>query len=377
MAEHGNSQVSFEAMTKILVIEDEDDIREGILDILSAENFLALEAGDGRAGVQMARHHKPNLILCDVTMPELNGYEVLTALRQDPNFSTIPFIFLTAQAKKDNLRYGMNLGADDYLTKPVSRLELLNAIHTRLGKQAAIAAHLRGKLDELRSSITLLLPHELRTPLSGILGLSEILIEEYQTIPPDEILELARDIHGCGERLYRLIQNFLMYAELEVAEANQEIDLKKPIAETINLTAIITQKATKKAKDRNREADLKVNVRNALIGLPASKLQKIVEELVDNAFKYSEIGTPVEIASTTFDNYYRLCVRDRGRGMTSQQIADVGAYMQFERKIYEQQGTGLGLTIAKRLTKMHGGEMTIHSVLGQQTEVCAIFPILT
>ncbi|CAN1209791.1 response regulator [Tumidithrix helvetica PCC 7403] len=362
-------------MIKILVIEDEDDIREGILDVLSADNFLTIEAGNGKAGIQMAKHHKPDLILCDVSMPELDGYGVISELRQDPSFATIPFIFLTAQVQKDNLRYGMNLGADDYLTKPISRSELLKAITTRLGKQAAIDQQFRVKLDELRSSITLLLPHELRTPLSGILGLSEALIEEHQTLRPDEVLELAQDIHSCGERLYRLIQNFLMYAELEIAAANQAIDLATP-SDRADVKTIVTKKAVQKAQENRRESDLRVTLENASIGLPSAKFQKIIEEILDNAFKYSEVGTPVLIVSQVVDDRLSLSVSDRGRGMTAEQIANVGAYMQFERKLYEQQGTGLGLAIAKRLTLLYGGELTIHSIFGELTEVCVTFPLV-
>ncbi|MEE3719073.1 response regulator [Tumidithrix elongata RA019] len=363
-------------MIKILVIEDEDDIREGILDVLSADNFLAIEAGNGKAGIQMAKHHKPDLILCDVSMPELDGYGVISELRQDPSFATIPFIFLTAQVQKNNLRYGMNLGADDYLTKPISRSELLEAITTRLGKQAAIDQQFRVKLDELRSSITLLLPHELRTPLSGILGLSEALIEEHQTLMPEEVLELAQDIHSCGERLYRLIQNFLMYAELEIAAANQAINLAASSDLTVDAKTIVSKKAVQKAKEKHREADLRLALENASVGLPPAKLQKIIEEIVDNAFKYSEAGTPVFIVSQVVGDSFSVSVSDRGRGMTAEQIANVGAYMQFERKLYEQQGTGLGLAIAKRLTLLYGGELTIHSILGELTEVYITFPLV-
>jgi two-component system, sensor histidine kinase and response regulator len=369
------SQDSSEAMIKILIIEDEEDIREGILDVLSADHFLAVEAGNGRAGLQMARFHKPDLILCDVSMPEMDGYAVLAELRLDPSFATTPFIFLTAQAQKGDLRHGMNLGADDYLTKPFSRVELLDAIKTRLGKQAVIDQQFRTKLNELRSSITLLLPHELRTPLSGILGISEALIDEYRTIKPDEILELAQDIHSCGERLYRLIQNFLIYAELEIASSNQVINLKTPSDETADLKAIASQKAMQKAKEYDRESDLKIELENGIIGLPAAKFLKILEEIVDNAFKYSEKGTPVLVEGHAEGDWFVLCVSDRGRGMTAAQVANVGAYMQFERKLYEQQGTGLGLAIAKRLTQMYGGEMVIHSVPKQETEVCVTFPM--
>ena len=123
-------------MKKILIIEDEPEMRRNLLTILKLEKFFAIGAENGRAGVELARKEKPDMILCDVMMPELDGYGVLQALRDDPATVTIPFIFLTAKGEKRDVRSGMNLGADDYLTKPVAKADLLGAIQARLARQA-------------------------------------------------------------------------------------------------------------------------------------------------------------------------------------------------------------------------------------------------
>lgn len=125
-------------MKKILVIEDEQTVRESILDLLEAEGFSAMGGENGKVGLQLARENHPNLILCDVQMPDLDGYSVLTSLRQASDTADIPFIFLTARGTKADIRYGMELGADDYLTKPCTATELLGAISGRLAKQAAL-----------------------------------------------------------------------------------------------------------------------------------------------------------------------------------------------------------------------------------------------
>jgi DNA-binding NarL/FixJ family response regulator len=119
-------------MKKILVIEDEPEMRRNIMALLRYHDYQPLEAENGRKGVALARRERPDLVLCDVMMPELDGHGVLQALQQDAALALIPFIFLTAKGEKDDLRSGMNLGADDYLTKPVANAELVRAIEARL-----------------------------------------------------------------------------------------------------------------------------------------------------------------------------------------------------------------------------------------------------
>jgi DNA-binding NarL/FixJ family response regulator len=119
-------------MKKILVIEDEPEMRRNIATLLRFHDYKVIEAENGRKGVELARRENPDLILCDVMMPELDGYGVLQALQQDTSLALVPFIFLTAKGEKEDLRSGMNLGADDYLTKPVTNNELVNAIEARL-----------------------------------------------------------------------------------------------------------------------------------------------------------------------------------------------------------------------------------------------------
>ncbi len=128
-------------MTKILVIEDERLARDSILNTLENEGFQLIEAADGRTGLTWAQEQKPDVIICDVMLPELDGYEVLTSVRQEPTTAAIPFIFLTAKVDKADVRRGMELGADDYLTKPFTRAELLGAIAARLKRKEAFTKY--------------------------------------------------------------------------------------------------------------------------------------------------------------------------------------------------------------------------------------------
>jgi diguanylate cyclase (GGDEF)-like protein len=160
-------------MTKILVIEDELTVRENLLELLEAEGFDAIGTENGRSGVQLAQESLPDLILCDVMMPELDGFGVLNAVRQNPLIAAVPFIFLTAKATKEDLRQGMNLGADDYLTKPFTRAELLSAIAARLKKQTTIADQYNTALKQTAERLNYLVHYDSLTNLPNRLLLRE------------------------------------------------------------------------------------------------------------------------------------------------------------------------------------------------------------
>ncbi len=152
-------------MTKILVVEDMDSLREEIIETLTYEGFEVIGAENGAVGVELALKYLPSLIICDVMMPELNGYETLTTLRREPSTATIPFIFLTAKADKVDMRQGMQLGADDYLTKPFTIEELIGAISARLTKQAILQKHFDQEIQQAESRMEYFARHDELTNL--------------------------------------------------------------------------------------------------------------------------------------------------------------------------------------------------------------------
>lgn len=362
-------------MAKILVIEDEESIRENILELLEAENFEGIGAINGKVGIKLAIEQIPDLILCDMMMPEVDGHGVIKALRSEPLTATIPFIFLTAKADKVDIRTGMELGADDYITKPCTPQELLKAIAIRLEKQKTISRQSQKTLDELRTNISMSLPHELRTPLNAILGFSELILSEYQVLDESDILEMIGQIQTSGHRLYRLIQNFLLYAELEIAATNPELLKEMRNSEFSCVKSLLSQKAQQQAKHANRTDDLQLNLQDASVAMDSVRLAKIVEELLDNAFKFSLEGTPVLLSTVIENQTFILSVKDQGRGMTTDQIAQLEAYRQFDRKLYQQAGLGLGLAIVQRLVELHGGEFKIKSFPQKETLVCVSLPV--
>jgi DNA-binding response OmpR family regulator len=194
---------------KVLIIEDEELVREGIIELLDSEGFDIIEAADGTTGLSKAQQYIPDLIICDVMMPGLNGFQVLEALQKDVSTSTIPFIFLTAKSERADVRFGMDLGADDFITKPFKSDELFKAVTSRLHKSNKQSSKTEEKLDDLRKNIATILPHELRTPLNGILASSQLLLEYFDTMEVSEVKQLHDNIYTSAMRLNRLIINYL------------------------------------------------------------------------------------------------------------------------------------------------------------------------
>ncbi|SKB13264.1 Response Regulator Receiver Signal Transduction Histidine Kinase [Planktothrix sp. PCC 11201] len=368
-------------MKKILVIEDDLNVRSIILDILEAEEFLGVGAEDGETGVKLAKEILPNLIICDVMMPALDGYQVLEELRSYQATATIPFIFLTAKSTSADLRQGMNLGADDYLTKPFTHQDLLAAIHSRIQKHETFEQKNKKQLDELRNNITLSLPHELRTPLNGIIGTTQLLMSDFEEMSPDEIQEMLENISISATRLYRLTCNFLLYADLELLNRDPQRLKYFPKGVISDPEILIKNVVENKRKESSYiDHELYFEIEKLALNIPEEIFNKIIEELIDNAIKFSDFNDLISVKGYKIMNRYCLELINSGRGMTAEQIARIGAYQQFERHIYEQQGSGLGLILVKRLVEFYQGDMEIESIPGKTTIVrifLSLFPYET
>lgn len=360
-------------MERILIIEDEKDLRESIIDFLEIEGFKCLGASDGIEGVELARRELPDMIICDIKMPGLTGHEVLKELRRDSRTSAIPFIFLTALIDKTDMRRGMDLGADDYLTKPFLTEDLLSAIKTRLNKTQEI----KERFDDLRQSITQKLPHELRTPLVSIIGYAQLLMDRYKENQDPAIIEYSKSIYDAGIRLNKMIQNFLIYTKLKLISGDSSLKIEFQAEPTLITLPLIQSIAETIAIKYHRKPDLIVSGSDGLIKISLNEFKVILEELIDNAFKFSSNAEKVEIQSTTVNNNFIITIKDHGRGMTAEQISKIDAYVQFERDEFEQQGMGLGLTISKNLVQMYGGNFEIKSVYKEFFEVIVTFPLIS
>ncbi|OQY27199.1 MAG: hypothetical protein B6244_11340 [Candidatus Cloacimonetes bacterium 4572_55] len=334
-----------------------------------------VSAESGRIGLKKISEYHPDLIICDLMMPEMNGYEVLAELRKNPDTAITPFIFLTARSGRTHMRKGFELGADDYLTKPFGIRELIGAVQARLDKQELIESRTDKRLEELRKNLIIALPHEFRTPLTAILNYSQFLMDSLDALDAKETKRMLGHIYSAGDRLHRLIQNYLLYTKLEMIAGNSS-DIKKLRNQRTDSTEILTRDfALSKADELGRKKDISFDLTHAVICISQDNWIKIVEELTDNALKFSEKGTPIRISTKIDGKFYRLEVMDFGRGMTSDHIKKIGAYMQFQRRVYEQQGMGLGLVIVKRLVDIFSGSLIIRSKPEKKTIIIVKIPI--
>jgi CheY-like chemotaxis protein len=203
-------------MKKILVVEDEKELSDNIRILLEAEGYSVILAENGLEALKAIDKENPDLIISDIMMPFMNGYELFETVKEDLKTKIVPFIFLTAKSDIPSLRYGMNLGADDYLIKPFTPEDLLQSIKTRFNKSQALSR----QLDEIRENISHYIPHELRTPLVSILGFSEIIISDIDALEKNEILSMVRSISLGAERLHNRIEKFIELISLEPIAVN-------------------------------------------------------------------------------------------------------------------------------------------------------------
>jgi two-component system, sensor histidine kinase and response regulator len=355
-------------MKNILIVEDNIQIREEIKAILVKENFMVFEASNGIEGLEVTYQHSPDLILSDISMPQLDGYGFLGELRKQAKTEDIPFVFLSAKVDLKDIRTGMNMGAEDYLTKPISPDDLLTTINHRLNEKAKRDI----KLNGLKYHVTRYLPHELITPLNGILGFSDYL-RHFSPSDEKELVRIAESIHRSGERLQRLIQNYLLYTKLYL-ELNipGEENLK-----TANLFIPSDQFAELLIPYviETRKDDLKLMVDDVTIPIDMDYLLKIIEELVSNSIKFSKPGDRIVISSYNALNEFTLKIENRGEGISPQQIEEIGLFKQFDRDSKEQQGMGMGLEIVRLITKLYKGKFIIESQKKQYFNVIITIPL--
>ncbi len=341
---------------KILIVEDQADVRATLQDVLEINGHEVLAAEDGVEGVKLAAQ-TPDFIFCDVQMPKLDGHGVLAAIKQMPGVCDVPFVFLTARAERAQQREGMALGADDYITKPFSEKDILDAIAARTQRQLSVRERIQQFAEHHQREINAHWSHELLTPLNAVIGSLELLDAAAETMTPAEVKEMLALIREGATRQERLARKLIRYFSLEqMRHAAQPA----PPAQCAAASAIAAG-AAQAAQEKDRARTLTVTAAAGDVALRDDLLRDAIYEVVLNALTFSPAGSPVTVTGTARAVSYRIEVGDQGMGLTAEQRAQVGAFTQFERQKREQQGLGLGLAIAQSTAQLAGGTLRLEA----------------
>jgi signal transduction histidine kinase len=362
-------------MKKILLIEDNPRLRQQINMYLSRLGYVCINAVDGEEGIELATGNVPDLILCDILLPAMNGFEVLEQLKAHPRTQLVPFVFMSALTDRTHVRRGMSLGAEDYLTKPFTMAELKGAVEACMLRMQRIEEAHENTMTRLRRNIVQALPHEMRTPMMGIIGYADMLHEDFDMLSPEQIRDFAASLVRSSRRLENVVETYIAYARLEVLMSDPEAR-KAMRGKQAEIMSEITETAQATAARYERMGDLLLNLTETHVAIDADNLATIIDQLLDNAFKFSRAGTKVSVETRTVENEVEIRILDFGRGIPPQALDKLGgAFMQFDRPDQQQEGSGLGLAIATRLARLHGGDIQFKSRPRVETLVTVTLPL--
>ncbi|MBL8131053.1 MAG: response regulator [Anaerolineae bacterium] len=368
-------------MPKILLIEDETPIREEVLDWLTFEGFDAIGAENGRQGLEIALRERPDLILSDIAMPVMDGHELLIEVRSTAALSDIPFIFLTASAERNSMRRGMDLGADDYLTKPFTHAEVLNAVRSRLERTSAHSEQVQAKfalmssaLNEerhkrlLKSRLVAMFSHDFRNPLASILTSISILKKYEDRLTPEQRHRHIERVEGSVRLLIQMIDDMLALAEMESGSIEfkpQPLDLSGFVGAILDEFRIIDQEM--------HPIFFSSRLKSEFSGDP-KLLRQIITNLTANALKYSPEGKGVSVALTETGDAVAIIIQDSGIGIPAESLSKI--FEPFHRAANSRSvnGTGLGLSIVKDCVERHKGRISVTSEIDQGTTFIVELP---
>ena len=352
-------------MFKILIVEDTLTIREEIHDILVMEGYTVFEAENGSIGFEIALKKHPDLIISDILMPKLNGFEMYKKLQNNKTTKLIPLIFLSAKAEKSDIRAGMNLGAEDYLTKPIDVEDLLNTVKIKIDKKlllaqetidktTTISAILQQQKKEL-DNYAQLISHELKTPLRNI---SDILIwireELAHPISSENSINSIELLEKKVERMEILLTKLEQYKNIRSSSFKKN---------KINLNTI----AKKVIAKLQVPSHIKIEIKNKLPTLFADEimLEKVFEILIQNALDHIDKKKGlILLACETTEEDYLFSIKDNG----------IGIKTKYHEKIFEMfqtidsnNSTGIGLSIVKKIISYYNGEVKVESKTNKET----------
>ncbi len=358
----------------VLVVDDNPLIVSVLRSLLNAEQYEVHCCDNGEDAMKVLEKRQVDLIICDVMMPRMGGYELHEVVRGKSDFSHIPFVFLTALDGNEDRTKGRESGADDYVTKPFDPKELVSLVKGKINRSKNLRKHSEDKYDNYRRKVLHTLSHEFRTPLVAINTGTELLLEQ-NSLDQDKVKNLVQAIQRGGMRLERLVNDFMLMQQIEAGLAQRLFDTRA--------VEIPVEKLKESVLLHVRSQLIEVGATHEVLSLVGDKVTRVYEpqildimsRIVNNSLKFSKPPLHVEFAFTPLDGEVAFEVRDRGVGFNPEKMREaIDLFQQIDRDKMEQQGSGVGLTIASRYAKIHGGRLEFELREGGGAVVSLILP---
>lgn len=354
----------------ILLVEDDKALLDGIADLLEISDIgyevKVLTASDGVGGLNTIREQLPDLILSDVMMPRMGGYEFLNHIRKNPKWLHIPVIFLTAKGTPKDIREGRLSGAELYVTKPYDSDELLRLIQSQLDRAFQLQVDRQRRLRLLRSNIVQVLNHEFRTPLTYVTAYYDLLAEGLFSEDVTILWEYLRGIQAGATRLRRLVDDLITVIELRTGELAARFDRQAAPIDDLGISLRSMCERYRHDYDSQSLSFLyQIKEPIPVVYGQREDLLDACDRIIDNAVKFSihqRDVAKVRVSVTSTADRVRIQVVDNGIGLPSSEYRQIfDLFYQHNRPVLEQQGAGTGLTIARGLVELHSGYIEVVS----------------
>ncbi len=354
---------------KILIVDDVPKNIQVAANILQKEGYLMAFAQNGTTALNQARCTKFDLILLDIMMPDMDGYEVCRELRSDPATKDIPIIFLTAKTDTDSVIRGFDLGAMDYVAKPFNGAELLARVKTHLELN-----HTREQLVDAnvtKDKFFSIIAHDLKNPFNALIGLSKMLLNQLDRMDEAKMKEIVRMIYDSSNHTYQLLENLLDWSRMQTGKMQW-----KPME--IGIGAIAYENVCLlKAGAEKKEISLSSDVgSDTLAYADPNMVTMVVRNLLSNAVKFTGKGGSVHICSETRDQFEEIAVIDTGVGMKPEDVEKL-----FRIDVHhstpgtdKEAGTGLGLILCRDFIQKNGGDIRVESEMGKGSRFVFTLP---
>lgn len=361
----------------ILVVEDDAAMAEGICDTLELAGYEVMLAANGREALERLAGRKPDLILSDIMMGKMDGYEFCQAVQAEPAWVDIPFVFLTAKHRPEEIRRGKQLGIDDYLTKPFLLEDLLVVVQAKIERAKVRQAVAQAEVTTLKDELATMIGHELRTPLTYIQGYLELIASSRNVPVEEELMTCLRGIQIGSERLGRLVQDMLVWLAIRTGKAAQDYQLLvRTEGQLPALLHLVVAEFARAARRRGVKLVLEAPPSLPPIQMCRQQIGDVLRRLLDNAIKFSSAkGGVVRVAAIETSEGVQVSVQDDGVGIPAHQLPHIfEPLFQVNRAQHEQQGAGLGLAIARAYVELHGGRIWAESEPGQGSTFYFVLP---